>query len=49
MKFKIDTDYKEELYTTELDKDLIPEEYKQNAENIEKVELDNLVYIERQE
>ena len=29
--------YKEELYTTELDPEVIPEEYKQNAENITKV------------
>jgi PAB1-binding protein PBP1 len=37
MKFKVDTDYKEELYTTELDKEQIPEDFKKNAENIEKV------------
>ncbi len=37
IKYNTDTNYKEELYTTELNADIIPDEYKMNAEVIEKV------------
>jgi PAB1-binding protein PBP1 len=36
-KFKIESTYSEERYTTELNENEIPDEVKQNAEKIEKV------------